>query len=352
MTDQEEMAMRTGFGWVRRAALAVTMLGAAVLALPGGAVAQGAPEQPNFQFWTTRDAQQGALPIVAARQGFFRQNGLNVDLRFVSSGAEIPAGMAGGTISIAIAAWTNPMAMVANGLSVRLLAQTTDISGILQMVVRPEANIRTARDLEGKRLGVTRIPLIISLLERACQAYGCDMSRITLVNMQPQDLVLAYERGNVDAVLTWEPWAIYTVQRGGRLLFSATRSFIPGQEGERRIDGVYAAVFARTDFTTRNPRTTQAVLRSLQQAADWIRENPEPAAEIVGRDINIPVDVVRGTLSKVDNRLTMTTEWAREFDATATYLHGLRELRNTVTHRDVFDPAPLRAICASCVSVN
>jgi hypothetical protein len=73
---------------------------------------------------------------------------------------------------------------------------------------------------------------------------------------------------------------------------------------------------------------------------------------MVGREINIPEDVVRGTLAKVDNRLTMTTEWAREFDATATYLHGLRELRSSVTHRDVFDPAPLRAICPSCVTVN
>ena len=344
--------IRTGIGWTRRTMLAMAMIGTAALVLPGSGAAQGAPEQQNVQLWTTRDAQQGALPIVAARQGFFRENGLNVELRFVSSGAEIPAGMAGGTIPIAVAAWTNPMAMVANGLSVRLLAQTTDISGILQLVVRPESNIRTARDLEGKRLGVTRIPLIVSILERGCQAYGCDMNRITLVNMQPQDLVLAYERGNVDAVLTWEPWAIYTIQRGGRVLFSATRSFIPGQEGERRIDGVYAAVFARTDFTNRNPRTTQAVLRALQQAADWVRANPGPAAEMVGREINIPEDVVRGTLAKVDNRLTMTTEWAREFDATATYLHGLRELRSSVTHRDVFDPAPLRAICPECVTVN
>ncbi|MGG5807834.1 ABC transporter substrate-binding protein [Falsiroseomonas sp. CW058] len=339
-------------GWARRAAMALVLAGAAAFGAPGAALAQGAPETANLQLWTTRDVQQGSLPVIAARQGFFRENGLNVEVRFVSSGSEIPAGMAGGTIPIAVAAWTNPLSMVANGLGVRVLAQTTDISGILQMVVRPEANIRTARDLEGKRIGTTRIPLIMSLLERACAAYGCDMSRITLVNMQPQDLVLAYERGNVDGVLSWEPWAIYTEQRGGRVLFSATRSFIPGMEGERRVDGVYAAVFARTDFTTRNPRTTQAVLRALQQAADWSRANPDAAAEMVGREINIPVDVVRGTMSKIDNRLTMTAEWAQEFDRVATQLHALREIRNPVTHRDVFDPAPLRAVCAACVTVN
>jgi ABC-type nitrate/sulfonate/bicarbonate transport system substrate-binding protein len=88
--------------------MAMAMLGTAALVLPVSSAAQGAPEQQNVQLWTTRDAQQGALPIVAARQGFFRDNGLNVELRFVSSGAEIPAGMAGGTIPIAVAAWTNP----------------------------------------------------------------------------------------------------------------------------------------------------------------------------------------------------------------------------------------------------
>jgi NitT/TauT family transport system substrate-binding protein len=309
-------------------------------------------EQPNVQLWTSRDAQQGALPIVAARQGFFREAGVNVEVRYVSSGSEIPAGMAGGTIPIALAAWTNPMAMVANGLDVRMLAQSTDISGAQQLVVRPEANIRTPRDLEGKRIGLTRIPLIVSILERACQAYGCDMGRMTLVNMQPQDIVLAYERGNVDAVLTWEPWAIYTTQRGGRVLFSATQSFVPGQEGARRVDGVYAAIFARTDFLERNPRTTQAILRGMQTAAEWIRANPGQAAEIIGREINIPADVVRGTLEKVDNRLTLTRELAQEFDEKARYLLGLRELRGPVTARQVFDPRPLRAVCAACVTVE
>jgi ABC-type nitrate/sulfonate/bicarbonate transport system substrate-binding protein len=330
----------------------MALAGAAALVLPGLAMAQGAPETPSLQLWTTRDVQQGSLPIIAARQGFFRENGLNVDVRFVSSGSEIPAGMAGGTIPIAVAAWTNPLSMVANGLGVRILAQTTDISGILQMVVRPEANIRTARDLEGKRIGTTRIPLIVNLLERACATYGCDMSKITLVNMQPQDLVLAYERGNVDGVLSWEPWAIYTEQRGGRVLFSATRSFIPGMEGERRIDGVYAAVFARTDFLSRNPRTTQAILRAMQQAADWQRANVDAAAEMVGRELNIPVDVVKGTLGKIDNRLTMTSQWAAEFDRVGVQLNALRETRTVVTHRDVFDPAPLRSVCASCVTLN
>jgi NitT/TauT family transport system substrate-binding protein len=329
-----------------------TLAALAAVAMPHAAHAQGAVEQQSVQIWTSRDAQQGALPIVAARQGFFRDAGLNVEVRFVSSGSEIPVGMAGGTIPIAVAAWTNPMAMVANSLGVRILAQTTDISGAQQLAVRPEAKINTPRDLDGKRIGLTRIPLIVSILERACQTYGCDMSRMTLVNMQPQDIVLAYERGNVDAVLTWKPWVIYTVQRGGRVLFSATRSFIPGQEGERRIDGIYAAVFARTDFTSRNPRTTQAVLSAMQKVADSIRANSEKAAEIVGAEINIPVDVVLGTLAKVDNRLTLTAEWGREFDEKAQYLHGLRELRNAVTHRDVFDPAPLRAVCAACVTVT
>ena len=77
---------------------------------------QAQVETKSFQIWTSRDAQQGALPVVAARRGFFEKEGLNVEVKFVSSGSEIPAGMAGGTIPMAIAAWTNPMAMVANGV--------------------------------------------------------------------------------------------------------------------------------------------------------------------------------------------------------------------------------------------
>lgn len=323
---------------------------AAVAMLLGFAAASHAQvETKSFQIWTSRDAQQGALPVVAARKGFFEKEGLNVEVKFVSSGSEIPAGMAGGTIPMAIASWTNPMAMVANGVPARILAETTDISAAQQLVVRKDGPIKTPKDLEGKKLALTRIGLVMSILEKMCKEYGCDVSKITLVNMLPQEIVLAFQRGDVDAIQTWEPWAIYATQQGGRVLVSATDSFVAGKEGKKRIDGIYAAVFASDDFVRKNPKTVQASLRALKNAADWLEANRDEAAEIVAKDINIPKPVVLATFSKIHNNVTMSADWAKEFDEKARYLAEIKELKQLTSAKEVFDAAPLKQACASCV---
>ena len=306
-------------------------------------------ETKSFQLWTSRDAQQGALPVIAARKGFFEKEGLNVEVKFVSSGSEIPAGMAGGTIPMAIASWTNPMAMVANGVPARILASTTDISAAQQLVVRKDGPIKTPTDLEGRKLALTRIGLVMSILEKMCKDYGCDVSKITLVNMLPQEIVLAFQRGDVDAIQTWEPWATYATEQGGRILLSATDSFVAGKEGKKRIDGIYAAVFASDDFVSKNPKTVQAALRGLKNAAEWLEANRDEAADIVGKDINIPKPVVLNTFAKIHNEVTMTAEWAKEFDEKARYLTDLKELKKLTSAKEVFDPAPLKAACPACV---
>ncbi len=322
---------------------------AAIAMLLGVTAVAQAQEVKSFQLWTSRDAQQGALPVVTARQGFFKKEGLDVEVKFVSSGSEIPSGMAGGSIPVAIASWTNPMAMVANGVPARILAATTDVSGAQQLVVKKDGPIKSPKDLEGKKLALTRIGLVMSILERTCKEYGCDVSKITLVNMAPQEIVLAFQRGDADAMLTWEPWAIYGVQAGGRVLMSATESFIPGKEGKKRIDSVYAAVFARDDFVAKNPKTIEATLRALKNGADWLEANRDAAAEIVAKDINIPKPIVLGTFEKIFNQVHMSDAWAKEFSEKAVYLHGMKELKTAPTAKDVIDVRPLKSVCAACV---
>ena len=60
--------------------------------------------------------------------------------------------------------------------------------------------------------------------------------------------------------------------------------------------------------------TVQAALRGLKNAAEWLGANRDAAADIVAKDINIPKPIVLGTFAKTFNQVTMSAEWAREFD--------------------------------------
>jgi len=302
----------------------------------------------HVQIWAPRDAQSAGALIVAQEKGFFKKAGLDSELKFVSSGQEIPAGMAGGTISLAVASWTNPMAMNANGIPVQVLSKVADISPAIGVVVRNSAGIKVAKDLEGKKIGITRISVLMSVLERGCATYGCDVSKMTLVNMQPQDIVLAFERGDVDAVMTNEPWTTYVQEHGGTWLFSAGQSFIPGQAGAKKIDTIYTALFAPPAFVSKNPKTVDATLRGLSEAIEWTKANQGEAAKVIGQVISIPPNVAENTLSKVNFGLDMSLAWASEYDTKADYLLSIKELRKKVVAKDVFNSAPLHAVCPNC----
>lgn len=311
-------------------------------------VASAKADDMKVQIWAPRDAQSAGALIIAQEKGFFKTAGLDSEVKFVSSGQEIPAGMAGGTISLAVAAWTNPMAMNANGIPVKILTKVADISPALGVVVRGSAGIKVAKDLEGKKIGITRISVLMSVLERGCATYGCDVSKMTLVNMQPQEIVLAYERGDVDAVMTNEPWTTYVQDRGGTWLFSAGQSFIPGQEGPRRVDTIYTALFAPPAYVSKNPKAVEAVLRGMTEAIASIKSDPSGAAEMIGKVLAIPPGVVASTLSKVHFGLDISSAWADEYDKKADQLLDIKELRKKVVASDVFDPGPLKAVCGSC----
>ena len=117
-------------------------------------------DDTKVQIWAPRDAQSSGALIIANEKGFFKKAGLESEVKFVSSGQEIPAGMAGGTISLACASWTNPMAMNANGVPVKVISKIADISPALGVVVRGSAGIHVPKDLEGKKIGITSVSIL------------------------------------------------------------------------------------------------------------------------------------------------------------------------------------------------
>jgi hypothetical protein len=86
----------------------------------------------------------------------------------------------------------------------------------------------------------------------------------------------------------------------------------------------------------------------MSEAIASIKSDPSGAAEVIGKVLAIPPAVVASTLSKVNFGLDISPVWADEYDKKAEYLFDIKELRKKVVASDVFDPAPLKAICGSC----
>src|SRR5262249_56728299 len=119
----------------------------AVVALTCGLAGAQAPERKSLDVHTARDAQPASKLVIADKKGFFREQGLEVQIKYFTAGSEIPPGMAAGSIVMASAGAPNAISLAARNFPMRVIAQMGDVAGGPGVVVRPPAAIKSSQEL-------------------------------------------------------------------------------------------------------------------------------------------------------------------------------------------------------------
>jgi ABC-type nitrate/sulfonate/bicarbonate transport system substrate-binding protein len=303
------------------------------------------PELSRIEVYSAKDAQMATQALVAVHKGYFKDEGLEVDLKYYQAASEIPAGMIGGSIKIGLGGWVNPMQVAANDYPVKVVAPLSDIAGTTQLVVKP--TIKTAKDLEGKKLAMLNIPIIRRFLEDFSRVHGADIAKISVVNTQPSDSLTAFAKGDVDAVLIWQPHTTRAIRdSGGVLMHTGVRSFIPGREGDYRVYYNYGVVFMADDFIQKNPNTTEAFLRGLVKAQDYVAQpaNRAEVAQIIAQPLGMPADIGRQVLGENEYFMKITPDWLRIMQQEVAFYVNAKMLKKPVEPKTLVDGSVLRKI--------
>lgn len=168
------------------------------------------------------------------------------------------------------------------GEALRIVAGAT--SGGAAFVVRPEANIRSAADLAGKRLAT---PQLGNTQDVALRNYlvanglntkekGGNVEVIPTPNPQIFDL---FQQGQIDGAWVPEPWASRLVVEGGGVVFLDERSLWPNG------DFVTAHIIVRTAFLKAYPHLVQVWLAAHVAVTQWELEHPSEAQILLNREI-------------------------------------------------------------------
>jgi NitT/TauT family transport system substrate-binding protein len=83
---------------------------------------------------------------------------------------------------------------------------TIDKSMIFFIIARADRGIKTVADLKGKRVGVPRQTIMEFYLGRMLELNGLRMKQVTMVDSKASDPAGTIIGGEVDAVVTWEPY--------------------------------------------------------------------------------------------------------------------------------------------------
>lgn len=262
---------------------AALVVAAAVSALatgcaPANAGPETAPEKTTIVVDDFPTIDSAGL-YIAQMDGLFREQGLNVTIRFAPASQLAVTSVLNGTSDIASADYVTYIDDELNSAAnLRIIAEASSLQpNDLQMLIAPRSPIRSLAGLQGRTIGVTAADDISTLLVRAMLAEnGVRTKRVNIqfgfpLNNVAQEL----DSGLADAAPIPEPFASEGEQTYG---LRELADIDQGRTKDFPLEG-YAVT---RDWARKYPNTVAAFVRALrqgQQIADGDRATVETAIE-------------------------------------------------------------------------
>jgi NitT/TauT family transport system substrate-binding protein len=228
-----------------------------------------------------------AVAIVGYERGTFQQTlGSTVKLvptTFNAGPAEIEA-LNSGSIDIA---YVGPSPAIngyvkSKGADLRVIAGAS--SGGVLFVVRPGANITTAKDLVNKKIadpqqGGTQDVSLRSYLQQNNLTPADKGGNVQIVPTDNATILTLFKAGKIDGAWVPEPWATRLVVEGKGKIFLDERTLWP--------DGKFVTtnVVVRKAFMDQHPDIVNKFLQAHVDTVQWILSNPDNAKTIVNSEI-------------------------------------------------------------------
>jgi len=139
------------------------LTGAAAAALTAGiapnanAQPAGAPEKAKVILGVGGKPLLYYLPLtIAERKGFFKEQGLEVEINDLAGGARSLQSLVGGSVDVVTGAYEHTIRMQAKGQDIRAVIELGRFPAIVIAVKKDKAGqIKSAADFKGAKIGVT-----------------------------------------------------------------------------------------------------------------------------------------------------------------------------------------------------
>ena len=245
----------------------------AAFALLATATALADEGKPLHIGWVS--AMANAPALIADQKGFYKEEGLTVEVKSFGDGPVIQQAVASGEIDVAYIGAPPVYQWFARGLDSRILAKVN--YGQAAMVAKADGPIKSLADLKGKRVaGLNRGSGMDVLLRGYVlkEAANLDPDQdLSLSQMPAGNMNAALDTGVVDAAFEWEPFISQSVLRGtGRVVFDVNQA-LPNYP--------WYVIAATKKVIDERPDELVKLLRAHHKAIVFLKEHPAEADHII-----------------------------------------------------------------------
>lgn len=347
-------SLRSGKGLTRRDLIVgagIVGVAAAAGSLP--ALASGELEETAFEVAAVRDPQIGTQLIVADALGLLKEQGLDVSIRWLQTAADTIPLMAGRAVPLALG---NTFAQVVLGdriKTVKTISQLADISGNQGFALAPGVKLDSPKELEGKRVAFTQGTPQVLILNKLANIYGFDASKVSLVNMNQSEGVVAASKGDVDGLLGWQPNLQRLVELGGTLYCTLTTIFESGKpepmpQGEPLT--FQSVLLANQDWIDNRPNTLKAFLTALVKANVVLNQDRARVFDDIQKVLRIDPKLLALMLDANKFELGIPEDLAVSYKVLSDWAKSTKKISGDVLPKDILSTAVARSVDPTLVT--
>lgn len=229
------------------------------------------------------------LPMmVAEEEGIFEKNGVDMDLKVVQNIATLPGAM-GRQFDFGSTTLPDVIKAQQQGIDVVVtsnVANESSDNAISGVFAAKDSGIREPEDLVGKKVGVVAIGgnIHTSTLYWLVQE-GVDHERVNFIEVPPPNQLDQLNGGQIDAAENLEPFRSAILEAGHKLLVDPIL--------EVSDPGTLLSWMSDRGWAEDNPETVEAVVASIEEAAQFIEDDEARAREILADYSGLPLEIAK-----------------------------------------------------------
>ena len=216
------------------------------------------------------------LPLtIAERQGYFKAEGLDVEILDFPGGARALQALLGGSVDVVSGAYEHTISQQAKGQNIEALVLQGKYAGIvLGMTKAKAAQYKSPKDLKGMKIGVTAPGSSTNMFVNVLLARdGLKPDDVAIIGVgATAGAVAIMKRGEIDAISNLDP-VISQLEVGGDIVPVVDTRTAKGMQ--EIYGGAYAAgcIYVPVDFAKKYPNTAQAIVNAMLRALRFIQNS-------------------------------------------------------------------------------
>lgn len=222
----------------------------------------------------------GYTPLyIAQEKGFFKEVGLDLDVKVFNSGTEAIAAFTGGRVNGLSLVPSEAVTLAANGKDYRVIFVQDTSAGADGILARN--TVSSIQEFKGKEIAVEKGGVSHFFLLQALSEAGLQERDVKLFNVTPDAAAAAYQAGKVEIAVTYAPflYTANTAQKDGKIIYDSSKLTIP-----TAIADLY--IFDTQTVETK-PKALEALVRGLIQGLNFLQTNKQEGLEIAAKRLQL-----------------------------------------------------------------